>query len=113
MKDVASLPVNEVLEALETSRRGLTGKEAQRRFAKYGPNMLLEKKRVPITYKFLAHLKDLFSVLLLFASLLAALGSIWEPSMLGLSFIILAVVLVNTFFSLFQEWQAGKKPWKP
>ncbi len=113
MKDAASLHVKEVFELLETSRQGLTSQEAARRFATYGPNMLLEKKHMPITYKFLAHLKDLFGVLLLFASLLAALGAMWE-----LSVIILLVVLVNAVFSLFQEWRAEKametlKSWMP
>lgn len=113
MKDAASLHVKEVFELLETSRQGLTSQEAARRLATYGSNMLLEKKHMPIAYKFLAHLKDLFGVLLLFASLLAALGGMWE-----LSVIILLVVLVNAVFSLFQEWRAEKametlKSWMP
>jgi Ca2+-transporting ATPase len=113
LKDVASLPVNEIFEAFETSPGGLTDEEAEKRLAKYGLNTLLEKKRMPITYKFVVHLKDLFSVLLLFASLLAVVGGMWQ-----LGIIILAVVLVNTVFSLFQEWRAEKametlKSWMP
>ena len=103
MKDAATRSVNEVLEALKTSSAGLAGEEAAKRLAEYGPNMLVEKKRVPLAYKFLAHFKDLFGILLLFASLLAAVGGMWE-----LSLIILAVVLVNTVLSLFQEWRAEK-----
>ncbi len=113
MRDAASLRVKEVFEVLATSPRGLTSEEASKRLAQYGLNTLVEKKRVSVVYKFLQHLKDLFSVLLLFASLLAALGGMWD-----LSFIILAVVLVNTVFSLFQEWRAEKametlKSWMP
>ena len=113
MRDVAGLSVKEVFEAFETALKGLTSEEAVERLSKYGLNMLREKKRASIAYKFLVHLKDLFSVLLLFASLLAVLGSMWE-----LSLIILAVVLVNTIFSLFQEWRAEKametlKSWMP
>jgi Ca2+-transporting ATPase len=88
---------------METSSRGLTTEDANERLAKYGINTLIEKKHISISYKFLALLKDLFSVLLLFASLLAAFAGMWE-----LSIIILAVVLVNTVFSLFQEWRAEK-----
>lgn len=120
MKDAASLHVKELFEFLETSGNGLTSEEAKRRLVQYGQNTLLEKKRVPTTYKFLRNLKDLFGVLLLFASLLAALGGILEQSggMLELSLIILAVVLVNAIFSLFQEWRAEKametlKSWMP
>jgi len=93
----------EVFEALETSPKGLSSEEAERRLVKYGLNALVEKKRVPVAYKFLAHLKDLFSILLLFASLLSALSGMWQ-----LSLIILTVVMVNTVFSLFQEWRAEK-----
>lgn len=113
MKDAASLQVNELFEQLDTSRSGLAEEEAERRLAEYGPNILIEKKRHSITYRLLTHLKDLFGVLLLFASLLAALGG-----MLELSLIILAVVLVNTVFSLFQEWRAERametlRSWMP
>jgi len=103
LKDVVSLHVKEVFEALETSPKGLNSEEAEKRLAKHGLNALVEKKRTPIAYMFLAHLKDLFSILLLFASLLSVFSGMWQ-----LSLIILVVVLVNTVFSLFQEWRAEK-----
>jgi potassium/sodium efflux P-type ATPase len=113
LKDVISLHVKEVFDALETSPNGLTSEEAKRRLAKHGLNTLVEKKHIPVAYKFFTHLKDLFGILLIFASLLSALGG-----MLELSLIILIVVLVNAFFSLFQEWRAEKametlKSWMP
>jgi magnesium-transporting ATPase (P-type) len=113
LKDAAGLHVKELFDLLATSPQGLTSEEAAERHAKYGPNTLIEKKRTSIAYKFLADLKDLFGVLLLFASLLAALAGMWE-----LSLIILLVVLVNTVFGLFQEWRAEKametlKSWMP
>ncbi len=113
MEDAAALPVKEVFDLMETSPTGLTTDEADKRLAKYGTNTLIEKKHVSMAYKFLTLLKDLFSVLLLFASLLATFGGLWQ-----LSIIILAVVLVNMVFSLFQEWRAEKamealKRWMP
>lgn len=113
MKDVASLHAKQVFETLETSPKGLNTEEARKRLAKYGLNELVEKKRIPVAYKFLTHLRDLFSVLLLFASLLSILGGMWH-----LGFTILVVVLVNTLFSLFQEWRAEKametlRSWMP
>ncbi|HXX88018.1 MAG TPA: cation-transporting P-type ATPase, partial [Candidatus Acidoferrum sp.] len=114
------MPVREVFEVFETSASGLTREEAARRLEIYGPNMLVEKKGTPIVYKFFGHLKDLFSVLLLIASLLAAIGGALQKDrgMWELSFIILVVVLINTVFSLFQEWRAEKametlKSWMP
>lgn len=113
MKRLVSLQVKDVYASLETSAQGLVSDEAGKRLAKYGPNVLAEKKKVSLMYRFLLHLRDLFSVLLLFASLLAALGGMWD-----LSSIILALVLLNTFLSLFQEWRAERametlKSWMP
>jgi magnesium-transporting ATPase (P-type) len=107
------LHVDDVFAALETSQEGLASAEAAKRLAKHGPSILVAKKTTPIAYRFLLQLKDLFAVLLLFASLLAAFGGD-----LQMSLILLAVVLVNTFFSLFQEWRAEKametlKNWMP
>jgi P-type Ca2+ transporter type 2C len=120
LKDAATLHVKEVFEVLKTSPAGLTSEEAKRRLAEHGLNILVEKKHVSILYKFLGQLKDLFGVLLLFASLLAAVDAIWENnfSMWETSAIIFAVVLVNALFSLFQEWRAEKametlKSWMP
>lgn len=113
LKDAANLQVKEVFESLQTGPCGLSTGEAEKRLAKSGPNTLLEKKRSPIIYRFVGQLRDLFSVLLLIASLLAVLSG--SPDM---GAIILAVVLVNSVFSLFQEWRAEKametlKSWMP
>jgi len=112
LKDPATMCVNEVFESMQSSANGLSTEEAKKRLAMYGPNVLVEKKRVSILYRFIANLRDLFSILLLFASLLALFVD-WK-----MSIIILAVVLVNTVFSLFQEWRAEKametlKSWMP
>jgi len=120
LKDAATLDVKDVFEALKTSEEGLTSEEAKRRLIEHGPNVLVEKKHASIAYKFLGQLKDLFGVLLLFASLLAAIDAVWENdfSMWETSAIILAVVLINAVFSLFQEWRAEKametlRSWMP
>ena len=113
MKNIISLHAKQIFENLETSPEGLSTEEARKRLEKHGLNELVEKKRVSVAYKFIAHLKDLFSVLLLFASLLSIFGGMWQ---LGLTIFIVA--LLNTFFSLFQEWRAEKamdtlKSWMP
>jgi len=113
LEKAASMRLKEVFDALDTSPNGLTTDEAQARLKKYGFNILVEKKSHGITYKFLSHFKDLFGVLLLFASALSAVSGMWQ-----LSLIILGVVLLNIFFSLFQELRAEKaiqtlKHWMP
>ena len=95
--------LKEVFDALDASPKGLTTEDAQARLKKHGFNMLVEKKGRGFSYKFLSHFKDLFGVLLLFASALSAFSGLWQ-----LSLIILGVVLLNIFFSLFQESRAEK-----
>jgi len=103
LEKVASMRLKELLDTLNVSPEGLTTEEAKLRLKKHGFNTLVEKKATPFTYKFIAHFKDLFGILLLFASVLSAVSSMWE-----LSLIILGVVLINIFFSLFQEARAEK-----
>lgn len=107
------MPVNEVFENLNASPNGLTSEEAKTRLKKYGLNMLFEKRQTPFLYKFIKHFRDLFGILLLFASALSFIAG-----EVDLSLIILAVVFVNIFLSLFQEARAEKamatlKSWMP
>lgn len=105
--------LNEVFDDLKASPNGLTSEEAKTRLKKYGFNKLFEKRQTPLLYKFIKHFKDLFGILLLFASALSLVAG-----QADLSLIILAVVLVNIFLSLFQESRAEKamatlKSWMP
>jgi Ca2+-transporting ATPase len=113
LEKAASMRLKEVFDALDASPNGLTTEETKARLKKYGFNTLVEKKATSFSYRFLAHFKDLFGVLLLFASALSAISGLWQ-----LSLIILGVVLLNIFFSLFQESRAEKamqtlKHWMP
>jgi len=113
LEKAASMRLNKVFDVLNTSPDGLTTKEAKTRLKKYGFNTLVEKKTTSFSYKFLAHFKDLFGILLLFASMLSAISGLWQ-----LSLIIIGVVMLNIFFSLFQESRAEKamqtlKRWMP
>lgn len=113
MEKVASARLSEVFDALSSSPKGLTSEEAKKRLKKYGYNKLPEKRRMPFLYKFLKHFKDLFGILLLFASGLSMLSGNFEMAL-----VILSVVFINIFFSLFQESRAEKamktmKSWMP
>jgi Ca2+-transporting ATPase len=115
LEKAASMPINEVFEALNASPTGLSSEEAKANLRRYGLNILQEKKQAPFLYKFFTHFKDLFGILLLFAAALSIASSPNEPE-LGL--IILAVVFVNIFVSMFQESRAEKaiatlKSWMP
>jgi Ca2+-transporting ATPase len=103
LKEITRLSIEGIFEVLNTSPSGLSSDEAKKRLAKQGLNVLVEEKRASAVYKFVANLRDLFSILLLFASLLAAIGEMWQ-----LSLVIIGVVVVNAVFGLFQEWRAEK-----
>ncbi len=113
MEKAASMPIEKVFEDLNTCQEGLTSEEAKQRLKKYGYNKLTEKKQIPFIRKFLKHLQDLFGILLLVAAVLAYISGTIE-----LAIIILAVVFVNIFVSMFQESRAEKametlKSWMP
>ena len=113
MEKAASLPIDKVFDDLNTSENGLTSQEAKLRLKKYGYNRLSEKRQIPFIHKFITHFKDLFGILLLVAAVLSYVSGSPE-----LALIILAVVFVNIFVSIFQESRAEKametlKSWMP
>ena len=114
MEKAASMPIEEVFEDLKTSPEGLTSQEAKLRLKKYGYNKLSEKRQIPFIYKFIKHLtRSIWH----FADLLQ-LSYPTLAAALELGIIILAVVFVNIFVSIFQESRAEKametlKSWMP
>ena len=94
----------EVLKNLDSSVEGLSTAQAQERIATYGRNELEEGEKRSLLAKFLDQFKDLMIIILLAA---AALSVITE-GMDGLTdaIIILAVVVLNAAFGVYQEGQA-------
>ncbi|MBT1048607.1 cation-translocating P-type ATPase [Streptococcus macedonicus] len=95
---------DETLEALQSSREGLSTAEAQKRLDEYGHNELEEGQKRGLLARFLDQFKDLMIIILLVA---AALSVITEGTE-GLTdaLIILAVVILNAAFGVYQEGQA-------
>ncbi|VGU39604.1 cation-translocating P-type ATPase [Streptococcus pyogenes] len=93
-----------VLAQLETSREGLTSAQAKERLAEYGRNELDEGEKRSLFMKFLDQFKDLMIIILIVAALLSVL----TEGMEGLTdaIIILAVVILNAAFGVYQEGQA-------
>ena len=94
----------EVLKNLDTSVDGLSTAQAQERLDAYGYNELDEGEKRSLLSKFIDQFKDLMIIILLVA---AALSVITE-GMHGLTdaCIILAVVVLNAAFGVYQEGQA-------
>ena len=95
---------DETLDELQSSREGLSTAEAQNRLDEYGHNELEESQKRSLLAKFLDQFKDLMIIILLVA---AALSVVTEGSE-GLTdaLIILAVVILNAAFGVYQEGQA-------
>ena len=94
----------EVLKNLDTSVDGLSTAQAKERLDAYGYNELDEGEKRSLLSKFIDQFKDLMIIILLVA---AALSVITE-GMHGLTdaCIILAVIVLNAAFGVYQEGQA-------
>ena len=101
--DLCGVGAEHVYDALETSRKGLTGEEAARRLEHFGENVLTAKKPRPMWMRFAAHLLNMFAILLWVATVLAFLSD-----QAALAFAIIAVIVLNAVFAFVQEYRAEK-----
>lgn len=94
----------QVLSSMGSSKEGLSSQEASQRLAEYGYNELDEGEKRTLLMKFLDQFKDLMIIILIAAAILTV---ITEGSH-GLTdaVIILAVVILNAAFGVYQEGQA-------
>lgn len=98
-----SLPVQKVLELVDSSPNGLTQIEVEKRQKKYGPNVLPEKKKTTTLSLFLSQFKSpLVYILLIGAVISFALKEFIDGG------IILAAVLINAIMGFLQENKAEK-----
>ncbi|KRL86510.1 had atpase, p-type, ic family protein [Lacticaseibacillus pantheris DSM 15945 = JCM 12539 = NBRC 106106] len=91
-----------VMQDQKTTADGLSSQEAQDRLNQYGPNALAAKKKKTLLGRFLDQFKDFMIIVLLVAALVAGVVvHEWADAA-----IILAVVLLNAVFGVFQESKA-------
>ena len=101
-----SQTVRQVCRELETAPQGLSGREADCRREKYGPNQLKEAERTTSFQRFLQQLKDPMLLILLAAAAVSAVTSILSGDSLTEVVIILLVVLLNAVLGVVQESKA-------
>lgn len=97
-----SRSANELLRELNSCAQGLTSADASARFARYGPNLLKEHKRVDWWVLLLGQFKSPIILLLLFA---AALSAVLRDATDAL--IIMAIIVVSGLLSFWQEKSAS------
>jgi len=93
----------EALQTLKTDLHGLDEKEARRRLDEYGPNELLEKKKISPIKIFLGQFKDFLVIILLIATLISALlGELLDASAIAI------ILILNAVLGFTQEYRAEK-----
>mgnify|MGYP002534802368 CR=1 FL=1 len=108
MKNVYELSRTEVLETFNTTKKGLSSKEANLRLEKDGLNQPKEGKKKSRVLKFLAQFKDIMIVILIVAAIISIAVAIKEnqTSELVDGLIILGIVLINAIIGYLQENKA-------
>ena len=98
-----TLSVQQVLKKLKTSKQGLTEKEAQKRLVRFGPNRLIEKRRITPLKIFASQFRS-FLILILFAAVVVSvlIGRFTDAS------VIMAIVIANAVLGFSQEYKAEK-----
>lgn len=96
-------PTSVLLRDLATTRSGLRSVEAQRRLARYGPNVLSTRRRRQWPKALARQFTHPLALLLLLAAALASVSG--TPN---LAWAVLAVVVLNAVFAFVQEQQAGR-----
>ena len=105
-----SCSVEEIAKNLKTNINiGLPDDEAQKRFERYGPNNLKEKKKESIFVKFIKQFNDFMIITLIIAAIISAVVSKLngEADYID-SIIIVAIVIFNAIMGLVQEQKAEK-----
>ncbi len=95
--------VSQVLDELDASPGGLTGKEAESRLVRYGKNVLVEPPRESRFFRFLKHFTEFIILVLIGAAIIAGLLGEWVDSIA-----IMAIVVLNGVIGFSQEEKAER-----
>ena len=102
-KDFYQMDIKETLESLDTTEKGLSKKEVEKRLKKYGENTLKAEIKMPLWLVFLAQFKELLVLILIIGAIIAYLIGDFRDGT-----IILIIVIVNAVIGFIQEYRAGK-----
>jgi len=100
--------IEQVLESLGTSTKGLTEEEALRRLEEYGPNELREEKKVTPLELFVGQFKSVLVVILILSAVVSAYISMRKGEPYTDTYVILAIVVMNSVLGFVQEYRAEK-----
>lgn len=99
-----STDTEDIIDRLKTSsEKGLTNQEAETRLQEFGKNVLPEGKKRSSLMLFLSQFNNILIFLLFAAAVITALMNHWIDT-----FVILAVVIINSVIGFIQEGKAEK-----
>jgi Ca2+-transporting ATPase len=101
MEKYYRLPLQKVLESVESSQKGLTQQQAQQRLHKYGKNVLQESKKKNTFVIFLEQFKDFLVIILIVAGLLSLFLADAESAI-----VIFVVITLNAILGTIQHVKA-------
>ena len=104
-----ALEKKQLLESLKATEKGLSTQEAERRLEEFGPNELVEKKRITPLQIFLGQFKDIFVIMLLIAMTISIViavtrdaGEFVDAATIG------AIIFLNAIVGFVQEYRSEK-----
>ncbi len=98
-----NLNITETLSNLNTTPKGLSNKEADKRLERYGPNTIKKKKKKPAWLILTSQFTDFMVLVLIGATVISVfLGEIAD------AITILAIVIINAILGFVQEFKAEK-----
>ena len=96
-------PAKNVLAQLNTSSKGLSNEEAQRRLAQYGRNELKTKDKNPPWIILLRQFSNFLVIILIVAVILSGMIGEWEDAI-----VILIILVINAVVGFIQEYNAER-----
>ncbi len=112
-----AMETEELMDALRASEKGLSEEEAERRLQEFGPNELVERKRVTPLQILLGQFKDVFVIMLLIAIVISLLVAWYKTTPTGAegsideyvdAITIGAIVVLNAVVGFVQEYRSER-----
>ena len=102
-EELVTLPIEEILNRLNTTQQGLSSEQAAERLETYGKNELAREHKHSVIKEFLAHFKSPLVIILLIAGIISGfLGEFANTA------IILTIIFVSIILDYYQESKAEK-----
>ena len=98
--------IEEVYEALETKRDGISDEEAQRRLDAFGFNELKEEKKTTWLQLLVSQFTSILVVILIFSAIASAYIAIRKSEPMTDTWVILFIVVMNAVLGFIQEYRA-------